>query len=143
MPEDEKILILIKKGELKIEKIAHQLLASSDLTSTQLKILIILFTNPEKNYRQIDLETHFSLTNPTVTGILNNMEKKGLIRRRKHPQDSRSKVIVPTQEAFQRREEWIALYETLEQTLTRNLTPADREALSALLKKLLAEEYEP
>ena len=142
MPDDEKILVLIKKAELKIEKTAHQLLASSDLTSTQLKILIILFTNPEKNYRQIDLETHFSLTNPTVTGILNNMEKKGLIQRRKHPRDSRSKVIVPTQEAYRRKEEWIALYEVLEQRLTRNLTPADRGALSAQLKKLLAEEPE-
>ena len=137
---DEKILILIKKAELRIEKIAHQILSSSDLTSTQLKILIILLTNPQKHFRQKDLEKHFFLTNPTVTGILNIMAQKGLIERIKNPEDSRSKVIVPTKGSYQRKEELIALYDTLEKTFTCNLTESDYENLAILLKKLLPED---
>lgn len=136
---NEKILILIKKVGLRIEKLATQLLAPYDLTSTQLKILVILFAHPEKKYRQIDLEKHFALTNPTVTGILNTMEKKGYIERVKNPEDSRSKIIVPTAATCGRRDELIALYETLEASLTQNLSDEAREDLAALLKRLFEE----
>lgn len=136
------VALLVKKAELKIEKIATSLLASYDLTSRQLKILNILYASEDRQLRQIDLEHHFALTNPTVTGILNNMEKKGLIRRVKNPEDNRSNVIVLTDEALEKKNEMIALYHTLEETLTSSLTANEKETLIALLAKLIGGEWE-
>lgn len=139
---NDTVAMLVKKAELRIEKIAAKLLNSYDLTSRQLKILNILYANENDCMRQIYLEKHFSLTNPTVTGILNNMEKKGLIRRVKNPKDSRSNMIVLTEKALEQKDDMIALYKSLEEKLTANLNVDEKEQLMILLHKLLSEEEE-
>lgn len=138
--KNDTVAMLVKKAELQIEKIATGLLSSYDLTSRQLKILNILYASKEKSVRQIDLEKHFALTNPTVTGILNNMEKKGLIRRVQNPSDHRSNVIVLTEQSLRQKEEMIALYGALEAHLTARLSEHEKDQLIELLYILLGEE---
>ncbi|MCD8078121.1 MAG: MarR family transcriptional regulator [Lachnospiraceae bacterium] len=126
----------IKQVDLRIDKGVQHALAAHDLSSTQLKILVILYTHPEQPFRQKDLEQQLQLTNPTVTGILSNMERKGLIRRVKNPLDSRSKVVELTERSHQLKDELMAFAEDFEEKLTHRLSVPEREQLISLLKKL-------
>lgn len=135
MPTD-KVAILIKKTELVIEKLSNRVLAPYELTHTQYKILMLLCREPERSFRQIDIETHFGMTNPTVTGILQNLEKKGLIRRIPNPDDKRSKLLMLTEQTLGMKEELCALGESIERQITANLSEDESRQLIELLKKI-------
>ena len=132
-----KIPILIKKASLVFDKISNQLLTPYDLTNSQFKILMVLMHAPEGSVRQIDIENKFAMTNPTVTGLVQKLEAKDLIKRIPHPEDKRSKVLVLTDRAIAMKEELLALADDLERQMTQNLNHDECEQLAALLLKML------
>ncbi len=138
MPND-KAAILIKKAALVIEKMSNHVLAPYELTNTQYKILMLLYRNPGRPIRQIDIEAHFFMTNPTVTGIIQNLEKKGLVQRIQNPDDRRSKLLTLTEQAVSMETELRALGESLEKQVTAKLTEDESQQLIVLLKKILAD----
>ena len=132
-----KIPILIKKVSLVFDKISNQLLMPYGLTNSQFKILMVLYHAPEASVRQIDIENKFAMTNPTVTGLVQKLEAKDLVKRMPHPEDKRSKVLVLTDRAMGMKEELLALADNLEQQMTKNLNDDEREQLAGLLLKML------
>lgn len=129
--------VLLKKVILEFDKQANQLLAPYDLTHTQYKILMFLYQNPPMMVRQIDIERHFFLTNPTVTGILNNLERKDLVRRQENPADGRSKVLCLTPKAMELRSELNQWSEHFDGIISKDLTPEELAELIRLLNKML------
>lgn len=134
--KNEKVVILIKKIALKIEKLSIPVLAPYELTNTQYKIMVMLYTNQDKPVRQTDIEENFSMTNPTVTGIIQNLEKKNLVKRVQNPYDKRSKLVVLTDKAISMRKEIAGLGGMLETQVTKNLTNEEYGQLISLLKKI-------
>lgn len=133
-----KISLLIKRSTLVFDKLSNQLLTPYDLTSSQFKILMVLYHAPGSSVRQADIEEKFSMTNPTVTGLVQKLEAKGLVRRVPNPEDRRSKVLVLTQSALANKEALLELADSLEQQMTANLTAAECDQLATLLEKLLS-----
>lgn len=135
--EKQKISLLIKKLALVFDKLSNQLLLPYDLTGSQLKILMVLYHTPGDSVRQADIEAKFSMTNPTVTGLVQKLEAKGLVKRIPNPEDKRSKVLVLTERSMVMKDELLALADSLERQMTANLTSAECDQLAALLAKLL------
>ncbi len=131
----DKIAIWLKFVNLECDKLSVEVLEPHGLTLTQYKILKFLLINPQCTIRQVDIEEYFYIRNPTVTRILQNLEKKGLIERRTNPQDSRSKVICLTDKATAMKNLLYQLGEELEEKLTKNLTPKDKTELLRLIEK--------
>lgn len=136
---NDKVAILIKRAALVVEKMSNHVLVPYELTHTQYKILMVLFRNKGKQIRQADIETHFSMTNPSVTGIIQNLEKKGLVQRIQNPDDKRSKLLTLTEQAVSMEQELRAQGESLEKQVTAKLTEDESRQLIVLLKKILAD----
>lgn len=132
-----KISILIKKTALVFDKISNQLLMPYELTGSQFKILMVLYHAPDASVRQADIENKFAMTNPTVTGLVQKLEVKDLVKRMPHPEDKRSKVLILTDRAIEMKEELLALADDLEAGMTKNLNESERELLASLLMKML------
>lgn len=137
MDSTDKIAILIKKICLEIDKFSNPILEPYGLTISQYKIIKYLFLHPDEQVRQVDIERYFSMTNPTVTGLVQALEKKGMIERITNPNDSRSKILCLTQKTLDMKELLYSLGEELESKLTDKLTPEEKQELITLLKKLL------
>ncbi len=135
--KNEKVAILIKRAALVVEKTSNQILAPYDLTNAQFKILMMLYKNPDRTVRQADVENKFSMTNPTVTGIIQNLEKKNLVQRVENPNDKRSKLLVLTPQARMIEPKMHELAELREKEVTIHLTDEECEQLKILLKKVL------
>ncbi len=133
-----RISLFIKRSALVFDKLSNQLLAPYELTSSQFKILMVLYHAPGDSVRQADIEAKFSMTNPTVTGLVQKLEAKGLVRRVPHPGDRRSKVLVLTERAAAMKDELLALADSLEQQMTAKLTAEECDQLGALLEKLIS-----
>ena len=135
--ELDKVAILIKKAALEFDKSTNALLERYDLTTPQYKVMKYLYEESDKGVRIVDLEKYYSMTHPTTIGIVQNLEKKGLVEYRNNPDNARSRFIVPTAEANRLKEELILLGEEMEQALTENLTPEEKDEMITLLKKML------
>ncbi len=134
----DKVAILTKKVALEFDKLSNPILQQYDLTGAQYKILKYLFTHQQEMVRQVDLERFYSLTHPTTIGLLEQLEKKGFIRRRVNPTDNRSRVISLTEQALDRKDELENVGAFLEKKLTSALSEEERKQLVALLQKLLS-----
>ncbi len=135
--ERKKVSVLIKRSALIFDKYANQLLAPYQLTSSQFRILMILYKAPVCSVRQADIETAFSMTNPTVTGLIHRLEKSGLVERVENPKDKRSKLLALTEYAESKRSEFIALADSIEKEMTDGLSEAEAEVLTELLMKII------
>lgn len=135
--EREKVSVLIKKSSLIFDKYVNQLLTPYQLTNSQFRILMILYKAPACSVRQADIEEAFSMTNPTVTGLIQNLEKNQLVERVANPKDKRSKLLVLTEYAESKRAEFIALADSIEKEMTDGLSEAEVEILSELLTKVI------
>lgn len=133
----KKIAILIKKSSLAFDKIANKALQPFEISHTQFLILKFLYLNKDKIVKQIDLEKHLSMSNPTITGILKNMEKSGLIERVEHPEDKRSRSILLTEKSLKMESALLLLGDQLDAELTKNLSEREKEQMIALLSKML------
>lgn len=132
-----KVTILIKKASLEFGKLSNPIFSGYGLTEAQYKILKYLYSHQDTEVRQVDLEKYFSLTHPTALGLLENLERKGFIRRRENPKDKRSRIILLEQKALEMQEELERLGDGLEQKMTEKLTEAEKSQLVFLLQKLL------
>ena len=133
---NESIEFLLRAVNRRAEKLANQELAKFDLTSTQFRTLTYLAHQPPLTVRQCDLEAFFAKSNPAVTGILNNMEQKGLIRRVCNPADGRSKVLEITEAGWELLPKLKCYQGWMDKLLTENMTEEEKAILIVLLKKM-------
>lgn len=138
--QKDRVAILIKKTAVMIDKLSNQVLSPYNLSYTQYKIMMMLYRNEDRTIRQTDIEDFFSFTNPTVTGIVKNLERNGMVERIKNPEDGRSKLLCLTDKAYKLRDELIVLGEKLEKQVTEELTEDESILICELLKKILKEE---
>lgn len=132
-----RVSVLIKRSALIFDKYVNQLLVPYQLTGSQFRILMILYKAPVCSVRQADIEAAFSMTNPTVTGLIQNLEKNNLVERVANPKDKRSKLLVLTEYAESKREEFIALADSIEKEMTAGLSETETEVLAELLMKII------
>lgn len=135
--EQNNIAIMIKIASVKLEKHAYQMLAAHGLTFSQFKILIYLLYIHKGPVRQIDIESFFAMSNPTVTGIIHNLEKMGMAQRLQNPEDKRSKIIVPTEKARGIAPELWEIRERLDNEFISMLTAEEKEQMRYLLRKMI------
>ena len=89
--------IWARRAALTIEKRANQMLSPYGLTDTQFNLLMCLYRTPGFALRQVDLEELMSMRNPTITGIVQNLERNGFAERIPNAEDRRSKLVRLTQ----------------------------------------------
>ena len=135
----DKVAILIKKAALEAEKVQAPLLQSYDLSVAQYKFLKYLYHAPSDSVRIVDLETYFSMTHPAAIDILKVLEKKGYTRRIVNPADARSKIVSLTEKAYALQPQLEALGDQMEDAVTQNLNAEEKQALLALLHRMIGE----
>lgn len=131
------ILPLVRQVTLYGERIASQKIKDYDISYAQFKILMLLYKYPNRLIKQIDIEQYFGMTNPTVTGLLNNLEKAGWIKRTTHPDDGRCKVVVLQTQALQMQGTFCKIADDIEVDFTKQLSNEENERLRQLLNKIV------
>lgn len=93
------------------------------LTKMQGWFIRYLYEHSAEDIFQKDLESHFRIARSTATGILQLMEKRGLILREPVPSDARLKRLVLTEKAIAHQVEVIQSISHLENTLKKDIPP--------------------
>ena len=112
--------------------------SNNEFTGAQSRILHYLMMNSENDdIFQRDIEEEFDIRRSTATGILQLMEKNGMIIRLSVPYDGRLKKIVLTKKAINLKETISNHIENLETILIKDIPKENLEICFNVLKQML------
>jgi MarR family transcriptional regulator, organic hydroperoxide resistance regulator len=119
-PAQEVFVGLLRTADVVRQRAAADL-ASSGLTPQQYNVLWILRSAGEEGIPTLEIGERMIERAPGVTRLLDRLQKKGLVRRRRSPEDRRQVLCWPTPRALR-----------LLAELDRPIAESDREAIRAL-----------
>ena len=132
----------IRKKPVMLDFIAHKLdvynnrqLAAFGITHSQAKILVRIYHSPDCVTAQSELKA-FGRRGSTITSLLANLEKNGLIYRRSNEADARAKYVGLTKKGHEAACAALGNISRLEELIDSSLTGAEAETLQALLEKV-------
>ena len=125
----------------KIKKRVNAAMQSLGLTTMQSHVMhYILEKSVARPIYQKDVESAFGLSRSTATGILQMMEKSGLIRRESVERDARLKRLVPTEKAAcldaKMKENFIQMERSLAQGIPDDRLDIVQETLKTMSENL-------
>lgn len=107
-----------------------------EITRLHAWVLGYLYDHRDRDVYQKDIQAQFSISRSTTTGMLQVMEKNGLITRESVEWDARLKKLRLTPKAIQMEENLRSGIKRTEQNLAQIFTPEEREMFFALCHKL-------
>lgn len=107
-----------------------------NLTPPQFATLAFLWKND--GLSQIQLGNLMNKDRTTISGIIDRLEKEGLVRRRSDPEDRRTHLIYLTAGGAGLRGELESLATRVNKVVTAMLTGEEKKQLEIILKKILA-----
>lgn len=116
----------------------HRILDEYGITASQLEVLGAIY-NKSKTYKevtQIVLSQETNIDPMTISTILRNLQKKGLIDRTESPTDTRARIVEFTDEGNELFAKAMVKVKERQEYLFRNI---DKDALRSQLQILLKE----
>lgn len=108
-----------------------------NLTSSQMDVLWYLKHSRGQEIHQREIEQWLGMKNPTVTGILNRLEEKGFIARKKNARDKRYRMIELTEKSRQMMSEMCEEMRQMDEKLYSCMEEKERRQLAEYLDRLL------
>lgn len=137
MEDELKLGLLLKFIHNAIERDCNAMLRALNLTTTQLDMLMFLIKNRHKDVNQKDIEQAFKVKNPTVTGILKRLERKGMIAREADSRDGRIKRIIVTEKSLEMERIILKKGREIDERIAQGLSQNEQEDLRKMLKRVL------
>ncbi|MDO9522221.1 MAG: MarR family transcriptional regulator [Methanocorpusculum sp.] len=107
-----------------------------NITGTQIQIIGYIYHEAKSDVFQKDIETKYSIRRSTATGILQLMEKNGLITREPVDYDARLKKIVLTEKAHTiSKQAKLNVFE-LEKRLTKGISTEELAVFRSIIWKM-------
>ena len=129
-------IMQIKILNTAIERVLNREMVPYKLTYAQAAIIGYLSKNQQKEICQKDVEQNLGLTHPTVSSILERLEKKSLIDTVSLEADRRCKQIRLTSRSIALHRQIQEKIDLISEHIFEGVTMEEQELLSALLKKM-------
>jgi DNA-binding MarR family transcriptional regulator len=114
--------------------LANQMLAGIGLCARQAGILTMITELGPMTQRGLGQVLRVDRT--TMVALLDDLEAKGYVARQRHPRDRRAFLIHPTPTGRAAKTDAVRILDRQQDRFLHGLTRAEREQLSALLKRL-------
>lgn len=108
-----------------------------NLTRSQFFIITYLMMNTDKDISQKDIEEAFQLKNPTVTGLVRLLEKKGFIERRVHPKDKRSNLLILTEKGRKLKPQVYGSVKRADEQILKGFSEEEKKQLENFLDRMI------
>lgn len=130
---------IINRISNRLQRCSRSIQNAVGIGQAQANVLkFILVESPLRVIYQKDIEKEFGLRPPTVTEMLNVLEKKEYIKRVPDENDGRRKKIMFTDKAVAIKDVLRNQVETSEQVLLQNITPEEHQQFMKIAQKMLA-----
>ena len=135
------VIELLKRINDTIEKNANSNLLSNNITLSQLKMLFMILESecsPEKSFMPLkELERRSGVAQSTAAGIIQRLEKKGLVESVVNTSDKRVKILKTTQTGRSICTKAVKSMDEVVRSSLEEFIDDEKNELERLLKKLL------
>ncbi len=128
---------LLKVIQENAERRANQMYKPVDLTSSQVRLMKYVRSREGHVATQKEIEHYFQVSHPTVVGIVQRLEHKGLIRTEMDERDKRRKLIFLTEREEELFQQMKNFHGEIEKILTAGMSGEQISQLSDLLNMVL------
>jgi DNA-binding MarR family transcriptional regulator len=124
---------LIALADKRLKRIQRETTREADLTPPQFFVLTLLWEKDGRPFKEMAAAAHSSRA--TMTGIVDNLERKDLVTREPNPDDRRSLLVKLTEKGWSLQDSTPTL-EGIFRSCCAGLEPVEIQQLSRLLRKL-------
>jgi len=129
-----------KSARLMTQRLAYHFKSNNyDVTTEQWRLLLYLWR--EDGQTQNSLAQCTGKDEPSVSRIINNMEKHNLVVRTQHPHDRRTNLIFLTEKGKSLRDPLMALGQKVNAEITQGISSEDLTVCMKVLDKVLDNLY--
>ena len=114
---------LIKHLNKMFEQQINENMISVNVTRSQMEVLVYTYIKNKNGIEvnQVDLEKDLNLKNPTVTGLISRLEKKGYMKREKSSKGPNYKSVLITDEGIRIIEEGKRITDNVEKEMRNHI----------------------
>ena len=123
-----------RRGALAVIEVFMERMAPYAMRPVDFSVASLILHNPGITSRQ--LCATLGILPPNLVGIVNTLERRGLIARQPHPSDGRAMGLHPTAEGVALMAEAEVTASTLEEEVGSRLTKSERKTILRLLQKI-------
>ena len=130
----DRIPFLLYRAAEASHALANQMLAEVDLSARQAGILTMVTESGPMTQKALGDALRIDRT--TMVTLIDDLEGKGYVTRQRHPHDRRAFLVHPTGAGRAAKTAAIRILDEQQRSYLAPLTPAERDQLGALLKRL-------
>jgi DNA-binding MarR family transcriptional regulator len=93
MPVEDRFIFLISKVCQKLIINLQKSLSESGVEVTPIQVMLLFFLQQKNGLNLTQISQGLMLENPTVTGLIDRLEKSGYVKRSDHPKDRRVYLV--------------------------------------------------
>ena len=98
MPVEDRFMFLISKVYQKLITDLQKSFSGSGVEVTPIQVMLLFFLQQNDGLSLTQISQGLMLENPTVTGLIDRLEKSGYVKRSDHPNDRRVYLVHLTEE---------------------------------------------
>lgn len=127
---------LIRRAQQLHAAVFAEVVSESNLTTPQFAVLTALRNQP--NIDQVRLSQRLAIDRSTIADVVNRLEERGLIRRKRDTKDARRNLLVLTPSGRALHDRTAPEVVEVGQLLLAPLTERERKTLMTLLARIIA-----
>ena len=93
MPVEERFIFLISKVHQKLLTSLQKSFSESGIEVTPIQVMLLFYLQQSNGLSLTQISQGLMLENPTVTGLIDRLEKSGYVKRSDHPNDRRVYLV--------------------------------------------------
>jgi DNA-binding MarR family transcriptional regulator len=97
MPVEDRLIFLISKVYQKLIINLQRSFSESGIEVTPIQVMLLFFLRQNNGLSLTQISQGLMLENPTVTGLIDRLEKLGYVKRSDHPNDRRVYLVYLTE----------------------------------------------
>ena len=130
----DRVPFLLYRAAEQSHSLANDMLARMELNARQVGILTLV--TEREPMTQKALGDMLRIDRTTMVTLIDDLERKGLVVRQRHPRDRRAFLVQPTPSGRTAKVQAVAILDEQQSRFLAPLTPAQQQQLGTLLKRL-------
>jgi len=133
MPVEDRFIFLISRVHQKLLTNLQKSFSESGIEVTPIQVMLLFFLQQNNALSLTQISQGLMLENPTVTGLIDRLEKSGYVKRSDHPNDRRVYLVHLTEKGNKVAKKALPIVKKLNEQIKEGYSRAEIEDFKKVL----------
>jgi len=133
MPVEDRLIFLVSKVYQKLIINLQESFSESGIEATPIQVMLLFFLQKKDGSSLTQISQGLMLENPTVTGLIDRLEKLGYVKRSDHPKDRRVYLVHLTEKGNRVADKALPIVKKLNEEIKKGYSKEEVENFKKVL----------